>query len=89
MATLGLEEIEQDPLVMSVARAFAVANEAAIAEGSLPSESLVTISEETSSMGEVWRFHYGPRDYVNCRGGDLMVFVDKRSALVKRILRGQ
>ena len=89
MATVTLEEMQQDQLVMSVARALAVANDAAIAQGTDPARSLVTISEETSSPARVWRIHYGPRDFIGRRGGDLIVLVDERSDTVQRIIRGQ
>lgn len=89
MATVRLEEMQQDQLVMSVARALALANEAAVAQGTAPANSLVTITEEPSSAGRLWRIHYGPRDYVGRRGGDLIVFVDERGDVVQRIIRGQ
>ena len=74
---------------MAVARALALANEAALAEGVEPANSLVTITEEPSSAGRHWRIHYGPRDYVGRRGGDLIVLVDERGEGVQRIIRGQ
>jgi hypothetical protein len=89
MATITLEEMQQDQLVMSVARALAVANEAALAQGIDPADSLVTITEETSSAGRLWRIHYGPRDYIGRRGGDLIVIVDEGSHAIQRIIRGQ
>jgi len=89
MPTVSLEEMQQDHLVMSVARALALANETALAEGTSPTDSLVTITEETSSAGRLWRIHYGPRDYVGRRGGDLIVLVDERRDVVQRIIRGQ
>jgi hypothetical protein len=89
MATVSLEEMQQDRLVMSVARALALANEAALAEGTTPSDSLVTITEEPSSQGPLWRIHYGPRNYIGRRGGDLIVIVDEQSHAVQRIIRGQ
>ena len=89
MSTVSLEEMQQDRLVMSVARALALANEAAVAEGTDPANSLVTITEELSSEGGRWRVHYGPRDYVGRRGGDLIVVVDERTGGVQRIIRGQ
>jgi hypothetical protein len=50
---------------------------------------LVTVTEEASADGRVWRIHYGPRDFVARRGGDLIVLVDERTATVQRIIRGQ
>jgi hypothetical protein len=89
MSTVTLETIQQDPLVMSVARSLALANETAMAHGTEPANSVVTIGEETTPNGRFWRIHYGPRDYLARRGGDLIVFVDERGEAVQRILRGQ
>lgn len=87
--TVTLEAMQQDRLVMSVARALTLANEAALEEGTEPADSLVTISEESAPAGRLWRVHYGPRDYVNRRGGDLIVMVDEQAAAVSKIIRGQ
>jgi hypothetical protein len=57
--------MQQDHLGMSVARALALANEAALAQNTEQANSLVTIAEETYLAGRVWRIHYGPRDYIN------------------------
>jgi len=89
MATMTLEKMQLDGLAMSVARALALANEAAIAQGTAPTNCLVTISEETAAAGRLWRVHYGPRDYVNRRGGDLIVIVDERKEAVQQVIRGQ
>ena len=74
---------------VGIARALALANEAALAHGTEPAESLVTITEELSAAGRLWRIHDGPRDYVGRRGGDLSVFVDDRSEALQRVIRGQ
>ena len=89
MSTVSLEDLQQDGLAMSVARALALANEAALAHGTQPAESLVSIAEESSATGRVWRIHYGPRDFIGRRGGDLIVHVDDRGQTVQRIIRGQ
>ena len=89
MSTLTLEEIQEDRLVMSVARALVLANEAAVAEGIIPADSLVTIFEEPTNAEGEWRIHYGPRDYIGRRGGDLMILVDERAGAVRQIIRGQ
>ena len=89
MSTLSLEEMQHDELVMSVARALTLANEAAIAKGIEPGNSLVTITEETAPSGRMWRINYGPRDYVGLRGGDLIVLVDERGEAVQRVIYGQ
>lgn len=89
MPTVSLEKMQQDHLAMSIARALALANEAALAQGLKPTDSSVTITEETSSGVRHWRIHYGPRDYINRRGGDLIVLVDEQGEAVQRIIRGQ
>jgi hypothetical protein len=89
MSELTLETMQQDNLVMSVARALALANEAALSQGMEPANSLVTITEDTSSPNRLWRIHYDRRDYLHHRGGDLIVFVDERRQTIQRILRGQ
>jgi hypothetical protein len=89
MPTVSLEKMQQDRLVMSVARALALANETALAQGRNPTDSLVTIAEETTAAGRGWRINYGPRDYVARRGGDLIVIVDEHGGTVQRIIRGQ
>ena len=89
MATVTMEDLQHDRLAISVARAVALANETALAHGTDPAHSLVTITEEISAGGRVWRIHYGPRDFVARRGGDLIVLVDERLAAVQRIIRGQ
>ena len=89
MSTVSLEDLQQDRLAMSVARAVALANEAAVANGTQPTDSLVSISEESSAAGRVWRINYGPRDYIGRRGGDLIVLVDEAGQAVQRVIRGQ
>ena len=89
MPIVSLEEMLKDRLVMSVARALSLANEAAVARGVEPANALVTISEESSAAGRTWRINYGPRDYVGRRGGDLIVLVDETSQAVQQVVRGQ
>jgi hypothetical protein len=89
MATLTIERIQQDIRAMSVARALTVANEVALAEGTLPAESLITVSEERSDSGDLWCIHYGARDCIRQRGGDLIVMVDQQSDAVREVLHGQ
>jgi hypothetical protein len=88
--------MQKDRRVMSVAKALALANETALATGWDPATSLVTITEELDSAGSLWRVHYGPRDYINRRGGDLVILVDELVILVdedagsvRQVLRGQ
>ena len=46
MAIISLEKMQQHGLVMSVARALAITNQTAQADGTDPDRSLVTITEE-------------------------------------------
>jgi hypothetical protein len=89
MATPTVEAIQQDGLAMSVARALAIANEAALARGMNLEETLVSITEDTPPPDRLWRIHYGPRDYIHRRGGDLIIFVNEGAGLVQKVVRGQ
>ena len=89
MAIVSVEELQQDDLAMSVARALALANDTAVAHGTDPAASLVTISEVSSPTGRLWRINYGPRNFIGRRGGDLIVLVDDRAQTVQQIIRGQ
>jgi len=85
----ALEEIAQDELAVGVARALAIANHTAASHGTNLQHSLVTITEDAPPPHRRWRVHYGPRDYVGRRGGDLIVIVDETTGQTDRILRGQ
>jgi hypothetical protein len=89
MTTAAIERIQKDRRALALASALAVANEVAVAEGMALDESLITVNEETSAGGNLWRIHYGPRDYINQRGGDLIVLVDQQSGDVRDVLHGQ
>jgi hypothetical protein len=88
MATT-LEAIQNDSLALSMAFAIALADEEAISRGITLANSLVSVAEESPPPSRTWRVHYGPRNYLNRRGGDLTVFVDEQAGKVHRILRGQ
>ena len=89
MSLPALEDLQQDDLVLAVARALRVANHTAAAAGVPLEESLVTICEESPPPHRLWRVHYGPREYRPRRGGDFIVFVDEETASVRRTVRGQ
>lgn len=85
----AFEKVQRDPLAISVAAAVASANEASQDAGLDPQTALITVSDEVPGAGTTWRVHYGPRDHLKWRGGDITVFVDKVSGEVTRVLRGQ
>lgn len=89
MPISAMEAIQRDEMAGAVARALALANEQASAHGVPVERSLVTITEQTSAPRRLWHIHYGPRDYINRRGGDFTVIVDAEAGMVDRILRGQ
>ncbi len=86
MVTTLTAEVLQDNLAVSLAQAMAAANKKAPKLGIDVHESLISI---TQSGRSVWRINYGPRDYVNQRGGDVLIEVDMHEAIIKRVLRGQ
>jgi hypothetical protein len=89
MPTVTPEDLQRDPLALSVAHAMTLANETASQAGIDLAASLVTVSEEYAASARQWRVHYGPRDYIGRRGGDFVVVVDDPSGQVRQVLRGQ
>ena len=89
MATVLSDETLQDEIAVSVARILASANRRANELGVDVKCSLITVSQHLVKGVWLWRVHYGTRDYVGRRGGDLMIDVDPTKADIKQILRGQ
>ncbi|HEY0459568.1 MAG TPA: hypothetical protein VGC97_10560 [Pyrinomonadaceae bacterium] len=89
MATVLSKETLQDEIAVSVATILASANRKAKELGIDVKESLITVSQYLAKDVWLWRVHYGARDYVGRRGGDLMIDIDPASADIKQILRGQ
>jgi hypothetical protein len=89
MTSSVLDGIQHDQLALAVARAVALANQVAVAEGMNPAEARVAITEEPSDAGPCWQIYYGPREYLNTRGGDLYVYVARDGGAVLRVLHGQ
>jgi len=89
MAVTLTAEVLQDDLAVSLARAMAVANKKARELGIDVSQSLISITQDTLNGSSVWRINYGPKDYVNRRGGDVLIEVDMHDATIKKVLRGQ
>jgi hypothetical protein len=89
MGTPLTAEVLQDNLAVSLARAVAAANKKAHELGINVQESLISITQYVLNGRSVWRINYGPRDYVNQRGGDVLIEVDMDDATIKRVLQGQ
>ncbi len=89
MAVTLTAEILQDDLAISLARAMATANKKAREFGIDVARSLVSITQHVLDGSSVWRINYGPRDYVNRRGGDVLIEVDMHDTTIRRVLRGQ
>ena len=89
MAATLTATVLQDDLAVSLARAMAVANKKARELGVDVFQSLISITQHTLNDSSVWRINYGPKDYVNRRGGDVLIEVDMHDATIKRVLRGQ
>ena len=79
----------QDEIAVSVAQVLASANRKAKELGVDVKESLITVSQHLAKGVWLWRVHYGARDYVGRRGGDLMIDIDPTNTDIKQILRGQ
>ena len=86
-ATLSADVL-QDDVAVSLARVVAAANRRARELNVDVPQSLITITQVVGD-GFRWRINYGPKDYVERRGGDLVIEVDASNATVKKVLRGQ
>lgn len=88
MSAVLTSEVLQDELAVSLARIIAAANKRAREVGVNVAESLVTITQ-VSNGDLYWRINYGPKDYINQRGGDVIVDVDAKDSSIRQVLRGQ
>lgn len=82
-------EVLQDNLAVSLARAMTVANKKARELGVDVAQCLISITQHTMNGSTIWRINYGPKDYVNRRGGDVVIEVDVDDATIRKALRGQ
>lgn len=87
MATLSADVL-QDDMAVTLARVIAAANKRARELGVDALQSFITITQQVDN-GLFWRVNYGPRDYMNRRGGDLMIEVNGEDMKIKQVLRGQ
>lgn len=89
MATLIAEEALKDPYVASVAISLSVANKKAQECGVDLKESIISITQENSAEESFWRINYGTKNYINRRGGDLIIYVYQENGRIHKVLRGQ
>lgn len=82
-------EVLQDNLAVSLARAMAAANNKARELGVDVAQSSISITQNTQDDNSIWRINYGPQDYINQRGGDVLIEVGMDDATIKKVMRGQ
>jgi len=88
MAATLTNEVLQDDMAVALARVIAAANKHARELGVDVVQSIITISQQFDN-GLNWHVNYGPREYINQRGGDLMIEINGEDMKIKRVLRGQ
>ena len=81
-------DVLQDDLAMLLARVLATANKRARELGVDVLQSFITITQSFEN-GPRWRINYGPKNYIERRGGDLIIEVDAGDISIKQVLRGQ
>jgi hypothetical protein len=81
-------DVLQDDIAVTLARVMAAANKRARELGVDAVQSFITISQQFDK-GLFWRVNYGSRDYINRRGGDLMIDVDGDDMKIRQVLKGQ
>ena len=89
MAATLTVEVYQDEIAVTIANVLATANKRASEMGIDVAESLLTITQQLQDNVMYWRINYGPKDYINRRGGDLVVDVSANSGEVKQVMWGQ
>ncbi len=81
-------DVLQDDIAVSLARVMATANKREHEAGVDVLQSIISITQHFED-GLFWRINYGPRNYINRRGGDLIVDIDASDASIKHVLWGQ
>ena len=86
--TLSIEALT-DSVAVNTANIVATANRRARELGVEVERTLMTLTHVVAPGSDTWRVNYVPEDYLERRGGDLIIDVDSRSGDVIRVLRGQ
>jgi len=81
-------DVLQDDLAVTLARVMAAANKRARELGVDVVQSFISVTQQFDN-GSNWRVNYGSRDYINRRGGDIMIDVNGEDMKIKQVLRGQ
>lgn len=89
MAVMLTGEVYQDDIAVTLANVLATANKRASEMGVDVTNSLLTLTQRMADDVLVWRINYGPKEYINRRGGDLVVDVAATSGKVAQVLWGQ
>jgi hypothetical protein len=82
-------EVLQDNVAVSLARAMATANKCARELGVDVLNSLITITQHALNGDLYWRINFGVKKYIGRRGGDLIIDVDQSGKSIRKVLRGQ
>jgi hypothetical protein len=86
MAVMLTAEVYQDDIAVTLANVLATANKRASEMGVDVTNSLLTLTQRMADDVLVWRINYGPKEYINRRGGDLVVDVAATSGKVAQVL---
>lgn len=89
MALTLVADVYKDAVAMSTANVMAVANKRAKELGVDTLNSLITMTQYIQDGMMFWRVNYGAKDYLDRRGGDLIIDVDAINGKIDRILWGQ
>jgi osmotically-inducible protein OsmY len=89
MALTLIADVYKDAVAMSTANVMAVANKRAKELGVDTLNSLITMTQYIQDGMMFWRVNYGAKDYLDQRGGDLIIDVDAINGKIDRILWGQ
>jgi hypothetical protein len=88
IGTLSIDALN-DAVALTTANIVATANRRARELGVEVERTLMSLTHVIAPGSDTWRVNYVPDDYVERRGGDLIIDVDARSGDVIRVLRGQ
>lgn len=89
MAATLTAEVYQDDVAVTLTKVIATANKRASEMGVNVAESLLTITQRLQGGMMYWRINHGPKDYINRRGGDIIVDVEAKSGKIEQVLWGQ